>query len=656
MVGSIWTKSLIASLAWAGLAWAQQPQTNANRPAPNPPSATSPDRVITVQEPNKPAQKCKILKTWRTPEGAQAYQVQALGSGELMTIVESGPVTTVPGSRAGTRMQAMATRIFHWGRNQTPPPGTPMPPPEVVQTVPAPKVRPQVVTTKVVCEPTPKVVCEPTPKVERPRFFARLFHKDTASECECKPTVVEVKTESVAKKSEAPKERLVKVVAPAGSDKKQPEVTEAKPVEIPKERLVKVVAPGSDKKQPEITESKPEQTKGPSITALPKAPVLSAPPSDWRKSWGKPDEPKSTAAPKVTPSETKVMVTPSETKVMPTETKVKTVMTLPHANTNRPDPLQVPDRYTRQPVDGLPKIINQEPAKPSAERQEIKITAATPEPTLQVPAGMQSVITAGVDAPGGVRYIPVPVVTIPDLNHPPMPMAQVPRPPQPFPERQDGQGNAFVNVPPNKALGATPTTYDPGLVNAFTAMPSNEQVAKATNAFTAPEASSLASLTPQAMGPGGQPMMQRSPNAAMAAQLVPAMGTPAPQGLVPAGYQMALSSQEHLSAAEHLERMQALLHDSIYPSHREWAVESLAATVDWHSHPQVVQIMLTAARNDPAATVRAACVRCLCKMNANTVPVVTTIKTLKADPDPRVRQEADKALSMMGPDGRAYLP
>src|SRR5262249_49939409 len=158
-----------------------------------------------------------------------------------MTIVESGPVTTVPGSRAGTRMQAMATRIFHWGRNQTPPPGTPMPPPEVVQTVPASKVRPQVVTTKVVYEPTPKAVCEPAPKVEKPRFLARLFHKDTC-ECECKPTVVEVKTETVVKKSEPPKERLVKVVAPADSEKKQPEATEAKPSEALKERLVKVVA------------------------------------------------------------------------------------------------------------------------------------------------------------------------------------------------------------------------------------------------------------------------------------------------------------------------------------------------------------------------------------------------------------------------------
>lgn len=68
MVRSIWKRTLVASLAWAGLAWAQQP-------TPSMPADTQ--AIITVQEQGKLAQKCKILKTWKTPEGSTAYQVRA---------------------------------------------------------------------------------------------------------------------------------------------------------------------------------------------------------------------------------------------------------------------------------------------------------------------------------------------------------------------------------------------------------------------------------------------------------------------------------------------------------------------------------------------------------------------------------------------------
>ena len=79
---------------------------------------------------------------------------------------------------------------------------------------------------------------------------------------------------------------------------------------------------------------------------------------------------------------------------------------------------------------------------------------------------------------------------------------------------------------------------------------------------------------------------------------------------------------------------------------REWAAESMA-TVDWRTYPQVVQALTTAAKEDPAATVRAGCVRGLAKMKANTAPVVTVVRDLRKDTDPRVRQEAEQALSIL---------
>src|SRR5206468_9806168 len=41
--------------------------------------------------------------------------------------------------------------------------------------------------------------------------------------------------------------------------------------------------------------------------------------------------------------------------------------------------------------------------------------------SMPVPLGAQSVIAAGNPGPGGVRYIPVPMVTIPDVRQAPVP-------------------------------------------------------------------------------------------------------------------------------------------------------------------------------------------------------------------------------------------
>ena len=52
-------------------------------------------------------------------------------------------------------------------------------------------------------------------------------------------------------------------------------------------------------------------------------------------------------------------------------------------------------------------------------------------------------------------------------------------------------------------------------------------------------------------------------------------------------------------------------------------------------------------QQDPAATVRAACVYTLARMKAASEPVVNLFYTLRSDNDPRVRQEADQALARM---------
>jgi hypothetical protein len=90
------------------------------------------------------------------------------------------------------------------------------------------------------------------------------------------------------------------------------------------------------------------------------------------------------------------------------------------------------------------------------------------------------------------------------------------------------------------------------------------------------------------------------------------------------------------------------LRDSIYPSHREWAVNNLA-TLDGKSNPQVVQALLSAAREDPAASVRASCVRGLARMKVTSAPALAVMQALKGDADPRVRMEVDRALTTLAP-------
>jgi HEAT repeat protein len=64
--------------------------------------------------------------------------------------------------------------------------------------------------------------------------------------------------------------------------------------------------------------------------------------------------------------------------------------------------------------------------------------------------------------------------------------------------------------------------------------------------------------------------------------------------------------------------------------------------------PQVVESLTKSARDDPAATVRAACVHALAHMKVNTPDVTALMQGLKNDRDARVRHEAEQALDALG--------
>ncbi|HZV05931.1 MAG TPA: HEAT repeat domain-containing protein [Gemmataceae bacterium] len=127
MVRSVGITAVVVGLAWTGLAGAQ---------TSSPPGTAAPKpRYIIVNEEGQQPQRCKVIRTWKEANGVAAFQVQAVNTGEIMTIVGSGP-PRVPGDP-----KAMSTRIFHWGPENKPPAGVPMPPPTAT-TMTAPPAQP----------------------------------------------------------------------------------------------------------------------------------------------------------------------------------------------------------------------------------------------------------------------------------------------------------------------------------------------------------------------------------------------------------------------------------------------------------------------------------------------------------------------------------
>jgi hypothetical protein len=377
------------------------------------------------------------------------------------------------------------------------------------------------------------------------------------------------------------------------------------------------------------------------------APVAAAPPTDWRQSWGKTEDAK-------VPTTTK----PAENSTESYLPSAKSV--LPQADSKHPDPLlqmppQMPHQPNRSPVDEKPISMKSDPAvvpaaavvsttaaKPPATTVATPAQVYSPSASMPVPLGAQSVIQAGNPGPGGVRYIPVPMVTIPDVHR--APVAPMTNPAQAY------------RTPNFMTAGANANQ-----TNAFAPAPARQSLVQATNAFgpgapavvNAPYGQSM--VTPGSAGMMAHTMSPSGSYPAMNSSVVSAgfQGASLSSSVVPAAYHTPrefLAPRAHLGTvkptAENIHQMEITLRDSLYPSQREWAAESMAA-VDWRSHPQIVQALTMAAKEDPAPTVRASCVRCLATMKVNTPPVITVVRGLKTDSDPRVRQAAERASSIL---------
>jgi hypothetical protein len=277
------------------------------------------------------------------------------------------------------------------------------------------------------------------------------------------------------------------------------------------------------------------------------------------------------------------------------------------------------------------------------------------------------VLEAGNNLSGPIRYVPVPIVTVPEPRNPPLPpVPDIPQAPQ---------SNMYINA-------FTPPKPPPGMVQVPTQVAMQQRppmmYGQPPMMYGQPPVGypMHQAMHPQYPMPHGAPMMP--PNYPVSGGVAPRtyqgpmppnpmqqapMMQPAYAPAQPAhGLQLASYSNPAMdrrgatpavdqSAKDQVRQMASVLQTSMYPAQREWAANNLA-TFDCHAYPEVVQALLTAAKTDMAPSVRAACVYGLGKMKAQTEPVVAALHHLRGDSDQRVRQEVERALAKLAPATR----
>jgi hypothetical protein len=766
-----WKRTLIKTAAWAGMALA--PVAAAHAAAP----VGTTGQVITVSEAGKPDQKCVILQTWITADGTSAYKAQDVTTGEIITILGKGPVESAPGAGPDNslraRLRSMRSRIFHWGRNQEPPMGSPVPPEMVLETTaPAPAATGATPSTtqylsQPLYPPVPtgtgqQIIADSTPAngpgvtiIEGPGSEQLAGKGAKPGEKKTSPPATTVQTVEMTPSTPAVKGPPLAQAAATG-DFRESWGNPLDPGTKGTSELPQAVAQGPDPLQePEKYGQHPEgslpttpaaaasqpgyissanagKVMAPANSAAPPAP---APKERWHlfaglRSFFRPKPPQATPAPMTPPPETKVVVEAAK----PPQAEKIDLAKAPEAS--KVEPAQPPkpqpeekmaaakkkpegDKFVPVDLDRDPepvKVAVKKAPKKTFQAKKPKVSEDAPAADEGPALGAASVLAAANGSKGPTRYVPVPVVTLPGSTKPPLPVVPQPPPPQlpsapdptakergmwanAFTPPQDPNPPAFGPMPqpygyptmpygmypgygygPMRQPMLPPTPYGPPPMQQQTAnmgQPMNPYLA--ANMYAGrpmyPQGMYGYPAMPQGMasangmypaapqGMSSQPGLNR-PGLAQAAAGKPGVSG---QGVVPVAYrtgttqpaaaqpQAQAPAQQPSGYPDHgellISQRLGVLQNSLYPSQREWAVDSLAGCDCW-THPHVVQALTRAAAKDPAGTVRAACVHALAKMKAATPAVVKTIRGLKDDSDPRVRDEVKQALAVLTPPAR----
>lgn len=719
MVRSIGIMAAMVGLTWTGLAGAQSTSQQLG-------SEAAPPRFMTVREEGKAPQRCQLLKSWREPNGQSAFQVRAVDSGEVMTIVGSTP--------AGGDPRSLSTRIFHWNGENKSPAGAPLPPPTAtVIAPPAPPIRspsPRA-TANLPAQPPVTVPPAPTPQPFPATLTARTPDRTPAPQfvqtpaptptppvvapnppplkplgvppvvSTNPPALTPMGTQVIPQKlgtlpppppTVAAQPRLTPLPSgtalnptPCDCACPSPCTSTCKPCDTCCQQPSCVCCPPSPLRQPflgRLFKSKsccvctetvcpaptaPAAAAAPSqSTATPPAPAVvkavpvpTAPPAarDSRESWGKVEPWKASPVTSAKPLE----------KPMKRADPVPVVM----EKSPQPSPIQDPALYRdmamnthiknskiveSKPVEVVPPPLMNAKAGPEAPPptaragRSIELPAneanafwTPPTPPKPAPEPPKSnAFERGVnDPPSANQRVMVNPPQGPVPPRGPMPL-MAPRPPMPpsMPADMgvpDAMANAFTLAGTRRPIpadfGGTP--QEP---NGF-----GDNVPQPYGQGSPPRAYGMAMPSgprPPMMMPPRPPMPNAmAMNARMPVGMNPLMNVPPTPKAVPSAVAAA--------TPKGVPQLLATLKDSLLPSEREWAAEQLSGQ-NGRANPQVVQGLMASAKDDPAATVRAASVRALAQMKVGTKEVAALVQNLKTDRDPRVRQEAEEASETLG--------
>lgn len=674
MVRSQWMAAVVMGLAWTSLARTQSP------PLPASNSATSAARYITVNEDGKAPQRCQVLKSWREADGTTAYQVRAVDSGEVMTIVESG---SVPAPREKSRGKIL-TRIFHWGRGNKPPTGTPIPPQSAPMWQTPTNAAPRYGSPTPLPMPTGYAPSQPRPYSPTSLTSATSLAGGGTSQGG------NTNSGGTASISERPDVQARLTPLPAGCANCQspcnpccqPSCTTCPPQQKQSGVFSRIFHPKSSTVvAAQTVVTPPQQTMRNPAVQVPAPPLE---PRDWRESWGKVEPWRHTTsdkgderveAPKAPKRQLEPLPPPTRIVQAPAQTDP---LTDPHwyrdvALRQKPVNSKVPDENSSSVPMMQPKkapvmrsafrapVVKQ--SKPNVAPNQ---SAEASEPVrlngrvVDVPANEANAFWTPTSAPP--KKIEAPKYNAFDkseqapsqpispmqmagaaMNQMPMGGVPISQMPMPMPPRQRMITPVIDSGVPS------------GMGNAFTLAGSRRPI-PADFGPTPQEANGFGDYLP--VVPPQPAAMPPRPNMPPMMPGLPGMPMGMPQGgMMPVNPYMAVPSTPMVPSAPtaaaqpmSVPQIMLTLKDSLLPSQREMAADQLGES-NWRLQPQVVQSLTRGAREDPAPTVRAACVRALGHMQANTLDVLETLRSLKNDGDPQVRQQVDDALVAISAGG-----
>jgi hypothetical protein len=655
MVRSYWITILALGLAWAGGASAQEQRL---QPVP---AAGSGERTMTVQEMGKAPRKCRVVQDWRQTSGAMAYKVQAIDTGEYLTIAENPAVAptesvSVPvvGSSTPMVLKTMATRIYHWGNSTTSPAGAPVPPQTAEPTMTASSTT---APSSCNCGSGQNCGCQdPAPTGGIRPLFPRLRQAlagDSSYPVTTGEQVTSIPEQTIVEADQGPPAPGLGSRFRDGLQSLFKNRTTSDPVMTTQAASASAPAPTPAAPTPATPYAPPAAEK--TVVA----------PDDWRKSWGQPSEHK-------TQPTAKLSEDTSAAKKKDTTGFAQPPNSMTEAK-NHPDPLVNPDKLV---VRGEEKLnaahanefhISDELPPPAPPYQTGANPTLAAQPfTGKMPLGAQSVLAAGSGPNTQVQYLPVPVVTVPTAPPPLPPTTGVPvAPPPPVyvnaftppASPMANPGPAFM--PPRPAMAYGPAPYPPpGYVsNAY--MPGQGY---GQNPYFA-GGQGTGSPYPSAYPPAAQPQQRppvsyqgpTPPNPLGSTTVAPVSYVTSTAPMVTVNPAMdrrvVTAPAAPVTSQETLKQLITTLRESIYPSQREMAAEGLMA-YDWHEYPQALEVLMLTARDDAAPLVRATCVHCLARFNVRSERVRMTLESLRNDADPRVRQEVEEALVKVARAGR----